>query len=310
MQNKLKMQQILAAIGSRSLPNETDDIAHDVHDWHQVRYFDTSQLQAIEDLGGKVAPLFSTVFQRAFGQEFCVELTQIHQTITSQYKEGTFESDAFLAYQTEDASMLGSLTLPTATSKNMITRLLGESGDAEETQTLSQLERTLLSDVAVSLVEAFSSCCPNDFQAQSPLTVGHMAAPLEDTEELCTLNFTFKEGEASEETGLEFVVVMPCSHLAQALEDVVKPVAASENELSIAMHGHVNSVPVQITAEFASTQLTLEQAMDLNVGDVLLLDKDLNDPLTLKINDRRILYGKPVQCDNHYAMVVTQNVES
>ena len=48
MQNRLKIQQILASIGSRAEHSEADDnVAHDVHDWHQVRYFDDLQLQAV-----------------------------------------------------------------------------------------------------------------------------------------------------------------------------------------------------------------------------------------------------------------------
>ena len=311
MQNRLKIQQILAAVGSRAEDDKTDDLAHDMHDWHQVRYFDQLQRQAVEDLGRKVAPLFADALKRAFKEEFMVEWSQVHETITSQYKAQALDDNAFLAFQAKDGPAIhGVLALPKATTQDWVTRLMGGSTEASETVTLSPLEITLLSDIAVSLVDAFSSSYRVPLDALPPLSVSQISTPLEDTDELCTLVFTFKDETATEEASQTFSIVIPCSQLAQTLEGLVQSAPPSQGRLAEALHEHVDNIPVQITAEFASTQLTLEQAMSLNVGDVLLMDKDLNDPIVLKIDDRLIFYGAPAQCEDHYAVVVTDHAES
>ena len=91
MQNRLKIQQVLAAVGSRAEDNTTDEIPHEMHDWRQVRYFEPRQLQAVEDLGRRVAPLFADALKRAFKEEFMVQWSQVHETITSQYKHEALE---------------------------------------------------------------------------------------------------------------------------------------------------------------------------------------------------------------------------
>lgn len=311
MQNRLKTQQILAAIGSRAEPGETDDIAHDMHDWHQVRYFDDLQRQGIEDLGCRVAPLFADALKRAFRDDFVVEWSQIQETIALQYKEEALEDNAFLAFQAQDnPAFHGSLALPKATTRDWVTRLLGDSTEASETPTLSPLEITLLSDIAASLVSIFSSSYTVPLDALPPLSVSKMLTPLEDTDELCAMVFTFREEDAEAEAAQSFSIVMPCSQLAQTLEGMAPYSPPSQGKLSEALHEHIDNIPVQITAEFASTQLTLEQAMGLNVGDVLLMDKDLDDPMVLKIDDRLVFFGKPAQYEDHYAVVVTDHARS
>ena len=315
MQNRLKIQQLLAAVGSRAEDRMTDELAHDIHDWHQVRYFDKLQLQAVEHLGRKVAPLFSGALKRAFKEDLMVQWSQVNETITSQYKTNALEDNVFLSFQAKDGrkdgrAIHGLLALPRATTQDWVTRLLGGSTEASETATLSPLEITLLSDIATSLVDAFSSSYGVPLDALSPLSVSQISTPLKDTDELCTMVFKFNKVKAAEEASCTFSIVMPCSQLAQTLEGVAPPAQPSQGKLSEALHGHIDNIPVRITAEFASTRLTLEQAMGLNVGDVLLMDKDLNDPMVLKIDDRLIFYGKPAQCEDHYAVVVTGHADS
>ena len=62
----------------------------------------------------------------------------------------------FSPFKQNDSAIHGVLALPRATTQDWVTRLLGGSTEAGETTTLSPLEITLLSDVAVALVDAFS----------------------------------------------------------------------------------------------------------------------------------------------------------
>ncbi|MCF7972278.1 MAG: FliM/FliN family flagellar motor switch protein [Phycisphaerae bacterium] len=301
------MQQILAAIGSRPEPNEIDEAALDQYDWNQIRYFDTAQIQAVTDFGEKVTPLLACALKRAFRNDFVVELTTIHQTTAAQYKDKALKTHAFLAFRTDDKTLQGTLALPTATTQDWQTRLLGDASNPGESRSMSPLEVTLLSDVAVSLVEAFSAGSPYDLVALPPLSVAHMNTPLVDTDELCTLTFRFRNPKASEDTAQEMTLVMPCVQLGRSLEGMTQTASPSQGQLAETMRQHVNHVPLSVTAEFASVQLTLEQAMDLHVGDVLLLGKDLDDPVALKVDDRLVFYGIPVQCEDHYAVKITQN---
>jgi flagellar motor switch protein FliM len=244
--------------------------------------------------------------KRAFRKDFTVELITVDQMMASRYKDQSPAENAFLAFDTEDRVNHGTLALPTATTQDWQTRLLGDASTHDESRTLSALEITLLSDVAVSLVAAFSSACQFALHAHPPLTVGHMTTPLEDTDELCAMTFQFKETKAPDGTAKEITLVMPCAQLAQSLKGLTRPEAKPEGNLTETMRQHVNHVPVTVTAEFARTRLTLEQAMDLHVGDVLLLEKELNDPITLNIDGRPVCYGTPGHCEDHYAVVITK----
>ena len=65
-------------------------------------------------------------------------------------------------------------------------------------------------------------------------------------------------------------------------------------------------MPVSITAQLASTVLTLEEALNLEAGDILLLDKKVNEPIELITSGRTALLGRPAKSAGKYAVVITE----
>lgn len=304
-QDRLKMQQILAAIGSRSEQTETDDMACDPYDWYQVRYFSDSQLKAVENLCEHMAGTLSQALKRAFRQDVAVELTQIRQSTMAQYKNAEETNHAYMPFLIQAHQSFGGLAVPASTMKYWLDHLLGAS-ESEADKPLSPLEATLLSDISISVINAVSSCLSFDIEGRSPLTKGHFNVPLDNTEEIAVLNFVYKSMEQSDDPGRTVTILIPCAILTHSLEGIAQTVRPSDNVLQQAIRHHIDQVPMLVTAEFTTTTLTLEQAMGLAPGDVLLLEKDLDDPVTLKIEDRIIFRCKPVQCENNYAVMVTQ----
>ena len=200
----------------------------------------------------------------------------------------------------------GALALPLPTVQQWLGYVLGVS-DSDPDKPLSPLETTLLSDSAVTVIQGLSTGFEFELTARPPLTMANLNTPLEDTDEICCLTFAYHANEQGEDTSQSVTLLLPCAILAKTLKRVPKLLPPSKAELSQALHAHVEQVPMKVTAEFAVTSLSLEQAMGLSAGDVLLLGKELDDPMTLKIEDRVIFMGKPVQCEQNYGVMITQN---
>jgi flagellar motor switch protein FliM len=68
----------------------------------------------------------------------------------------------------------------------------------------------------------------------------------------------------------------------------------------------MQKMPIYITAQLASTVLTLKEIMSLEVGDILLLDKKVNEPIELITSGRTALLGRPARLAGKNAVVITE----
>ena len=50
----------------------------------------------------------------------------------------------------------------------------------------------------------------------------------------------------------------------------------------------------------------LEEVLDLAPGDVLLLDKGLDEPVDLILHNETVFRGRPAQKDGQYAVLITE----
>ena len=68
-------------------------------------------------------------------------------------------------------------------------------------------------------------------------------------------------------------------------------------------------MPVKVTVTLGSSWLSFAEVLDLNADDVLLLNKALDAPIELKINERPVFWGHPAQCDDQYAVLINGNTQ-
>lgn len=67
--------------------------------------------------------------------------------------------------------------------------------------------------------------------------------------------------------------------------------------------------PIEIKAELGRTLISINDFLNLNVGDVIKLDNSINDDIIVKVDNKDKYYGKPGQKQNKYAVKITKFVE-
>ena len=68
-------------------------------------------------------------------------------------------------------------------------------------------------------------------------------------------------------------------------------------------------VELEATLRFGSREMTLGEVMDLGPGDVIELDRQVNDPVDLLIGDKIVARGVAVLCNGKYGLRVTEVAE-
>lgn len=70
----------------------------------------------------------------------------------------------------------------------------------------------------------------------------------------------------------------------------------------------LGDVPVQVTVELGSTEMSLKEILDLSEGSIIELNRLAGEPLDLKVGGQLIAQGEVVAIDDYYGLRITNVV--
>jgi flagellar motor switch protein FliM len=305
---KAKIQQLLAAMGSIPAPEQAVGNAMP-YDWRDPRYLNADQLNRLAAVMSQAAARFGVILTRFFRNEFDVSPTGITQHFAGDLLRFVDPANSYSAtFSPEKGSSCGFLAITSQMTTTWASRLLGDTeiaGDAN--RSMSSLEQSLLSDLVAAVLDAFlASLRPHEtLRSDGPLSKGQPNIPFERTEEICKIVFRVKEAGKEESSDIAFV--LSCSRLAAL---VGKPVAAAPRtapqELSQTLMEHLQQMPVTIQARLATAKIGFQELLDLGPGDILLLDKPIQEMVELTVENHTAFRGRPAQSDGRYAILIRE----
>jgi flagellar motor switch protein FliN/FliY len=65
-------------------------------------------------------------------------------------------------------------------------------------------------------------------------------------------------------------------------------------------------IELDATLQFGSRELQLKEVLALSLGDVLELDRQVNEPVDLVVGDRIVARGEVVVVEGNFALLVTE----
>ena len=68
----------------------------------------------------------------------------------------------------------------------------------------------------------------------------------------------------------------------------------------------IDHVKIEIEALLGSTSITISELNALVAGDVLTLDRQINEPVAIRVNDRIIGRGQIVTVNDRFAVRITE----
>ncbi|MCH8118467.1 MAG: FliM/FliN family flagellar motor switch protein [Planctomycetes bacterium] len=305
--SKEKIQQLLIAVGSGPM-EDTTGIEATEYNWNKPHCFDRKQFNKLDNFTKKVAKAMTVKFVDFCHSQFDVTVVSTKQHFATKLVDQAMESrqdDYYLAFGTDQDHPCGLISIPIKTAFIWATQLLGDPESEENSgRDLSQLEESLLLDLLSALIEAFSQNI-GDFQPAKNIIRGLFPLELKGTEELCKITLDVKK--KNQESGSEAYILVLCSKLESVVGKAAETVGGfSAEDTSKAILGHIQQMPVCITAQLASTVLTLEEIMSLEVGDILLLDKKVNESIELVVSGQTAFRGRPAKSAGKHAVLITE----
>jgi flagellar motor switch protein FliM len=307
--SKEKIRRLLAAVGSAP-KEESSQLEATEHNWSEPHYFSGEQFKKIssftETLAAAVAKKFTDFCRGKFEVTVVSTKQYFANDIIKQYSDGE-QKFFYLPFDSEKGQRLGLLGMPEKTALAWTKQLLGDTESQDNTEKeLSQLEKSLLLDLACAVIRAFSQSHSSfNLSPANTLETKQWPLKMDGAEELCQISFNVKQSDAKD--GTEAFFLIPCSSLDAVSGKTKKAVSEiSQENISKMIQEHFEQTSVSVTAQLGRTELSFEEMMNLQVDDILLLDKKVTDFVELIVNERTFCYGWPVQSGGRYAVAVSE----
>jgi len=305
--SRKRLQQLMAAARAQGTDDDSQIEAVE-HQWHKPNCFSTAQLKKLDNFTRKLGRGISAQFGEFYHNDFDVTVTGISQHFAEEFRKkaaGDEQDFYYLEFSDEKNRWQGLVGITGPTAAEWASKLLGGVSASEDSSIkLSQLEESLLCDVVALIVRVLSDSSVNFNLTSGDFVRGRLPFDLGENQELCRLAFDFKES-GSEKTTQAYLLA-PCSMLQAVAGHERKKLSFSTEQISSAMLDHVYDMPVAVTARLASGVLTFEELMNLQAGDIVLLDRKVDEPMEVIAGDKTVLCGRPAKSAGRYAVVVTQ----
>ncbi len=303
--SKDKIQQLLKAVGSRPRTDDTSIECTDFN-WNEPRYFSKDQLDKLGVFTENLVVALSEKFSAFCRVQFEVEIVSVNQKYASEYFAEANENQKknyYLSFGSGPGKEFGMLEIPGKTAALWAKQLLGDSDSNEgQEKELSQLEQSLLCDLASVLVSAFSAVNSKiESNPANNIIAGKFPMNIKESEEVCEISFSIKQKDSQAKSDASFII--PCKKLeAVTGKNKYSQNESPEQDYSKTILEHLNYVSVCVTAQLACSQFSFEDIMDLRENDIIMLDKQIDEPIDLIINNCIFGYGIPVKSDGQYAV--------
>ncbi|MCD4831052.1 MAG: FliM/FliN family flagellar motor C-terminal domain-containing protein [Anaerohalosphaeraceae bacterium] len=306
--SKEKLQQLLSAINPEAAGDAQQYSDAPEYDWNQPHYFNKVQLNLLKNFAEKTVKQCAENFTKFFNNDF----DTIVVSTTQHFADDIFAADSkkdnyYVVFGKKGQPPLGLLSIPLQSAAVWTARLLGSSdSEGEDEKTLSNLEESLLMDTASVLVKAISDTYGDDkIRPGQNITRGLVPLELEPNEEFYKITFSTKKADSEESSQADFIMFSSQleSVAGQCSQDEVK-LSPKQNKNAVLNNFH--NMPITVKAQLTKINLNFGQIMDMEIGDVLLLDKMAGDPADIIVEEQTLLSGWPAKSGGNYAIVIKE----
>jgi len=275
-------------------------------DTEQVRQYDFAHpdklsklnLRALQLMFSSLEHPWAATLSAALRSEVTVQVNPIEQSSFGVHAEAFPAACVIGSVTMEPLPGLSIIDLPTTLALSIVNRLTGGKGEGPaEPREMTQIElsivKRLLNRLCADLSSAWSPVKQVQFSVselhQSPADVGV------DVEELVIVAGTIWNVDSTEH---HVNIALPVSSLDPVL-DVLDPQTwlrrdAGRGTISAeAVAELLESVNIEVAVEAGHARVSMQDLVNMGVGDVIRLDRSVNDPLDVKIGGRVSFSGRP-----------------
>jgi|GEM_PF-2583652 len=278
------------------------------YDWNAPCSFTSAQLDKIERLSARAAACIAGKLGEQLHEEIQLSTVPLSQHYAGRLalSEGGADSYHFSVMR-EDREQCGLVVIPGQLARRWVGKALGDSETASDSEReFSPLESALMRDVVVAVVEVLSgeyrAVGGGGLQCGRQVSAEDALPEARDEDEYCML--VFRVGEGDDKAVLSFVLASEVLSEVAGCGITSKPGDKPSEDSRDNLLACIDQASVTAGVSLMTIELSLRQVMNLEVGDVLISDVCVGQPLELLVGGGVVFSGHPVSCDGRYALQI------
>ena len=304
-------QTMLQAAQQGRSAEMTDPDAVD-YDWTASNCFSDEQLARLNDLAAGTAETLSQVLTKQLRAELTFE-TEPATTCYADELSRQFEQEKsfYLSLVRQDGRAAGMIVLRAPEAADWVARFLGGKAGDEE-RDMSDLEISLLQEVIAVVAEAACGHLRESGGAQfaPKAELSQQPGELLDGGASQFCRFAFRRGEDAEEPVVSLLLLTDAAEEALGGEGQGDQAAAAGQgageQMQAHMNAHVMNAHVRVSTRLGAAMATIRDLAALEPGDVLVLDRRIDQPVELVGHGQTVATGLPVTCEGFYGLRIAQ----
>ncbi|MEN6385878.1 MAG: FliM/FliN family flagellar motor switch protein [Phycisphaerales bacterium] len=300
-----RIQQLLAAVGNKSSADTEQYPDAKDYNWRLSNYFGREHLKKIEKFANKAASNIASNFKKLYVSDFDISIASVTQHLGGEFiKPEDTAKNYYLAFAAKDQK-IGVLAMPAQTANTWATQLLGDiKTDVSDERELSQLELSLLFDIASAAIKGLSDAFGAELTPVDEIAKNTLPFELDSIQDICKITLNVKKSNSDQTTqaGILFLSEKIAPIAGQAKTETV-----SAQNVSKALMNYLQQIPVSFTIRFADAKLNLQDLMSLQTDDTILLNKKISESADVILNDKVIFRARPAKSGDNYAVVLTES---
>ena len=277
--------------------------------WERPHHFRPDNLQHLEFFCQKrLTHFIEKTFASLCHGETKITNISIDQNFACKLSEVAtieYENYYFLSYSINN-KVCGFISISPDTAVALVGHMLRDSETSpEDGKDLSLLEESILYDIVSaitdSLAEAFIENGGLSIEIDSNFVKGKWPLKVSGLEDLTSIRFTAEHSNGA--VDISFTMI---SNILDPLVGAKNPNTEdlSAQSISNMIMQRMHNIPISVTSQICSASISLNDLMNLNKGDVLLLNKKISEPFDILLNDHSSLKGYLASSHGKYAMAI------
>jgi flagellar motor switch protein FliM len=320
MAEVLSQQEIdlLLKSGGDALPVESHDSEPVLFDFRLPNRISKNQLRTIRNIHENFAESFSSFLVTKLQSIVNINIPTVDQIYYSEYVLSVPNPACLYTFEIKNTDIKGILELSTDFALTLVDRLLGGNGyGTKQSKLITPIEQKVLhvviEKIFSDLRKAWQIVDDFEFVIDRFEPDIDFAQITSQNESVLLLSFEILIGEQSYMMNLSFATFAFDTILAKLSSQklsTIRPIRYQGITAQEIITSHLYKAFLPVSVEFGKTVISVNELMNLEKGDVIMLEQKIGEDHIIKVQNKPMFLGKSGNVNSHKAVKITQRLSS
>ncbi|MFH0734148.1 MAG: flagellar motor switch protein FliM [bacterium] len=276
-----------------------------------------NQLRTLRNIHENFAESFSSFLMSKLQTIINVNVISVDQIYYSEYVLSVSNPACLFTFEILNTDIKAILEFSPELALSLVDRLLGGNGvGTKQSKVITPIEQKVLSVTVERIMQDLRKSWQiiDDFE----FTLDRFEPDIDfaqitsQSESVLLITFELFIGEQSYLMNVCFATFAfdtILSKLSSQNLSTIRPLKYSGTTARNVLINHLNRTELNVEVEFGRASIRFEQLMDLEKGDIILMNKGVGEEVKVKIGNKVIFYGTTGFVNNHKAVKISRKAD-